>query len=196
MTLKLALSNVKRCARDYGIYFITLALAVAMFYAFNSLQEQSVLIDGFDRAQSNSQSMFDMMGTFMQLFSVAVAVVLAFLVVYANRFLLKRRRREFGMYLTLGMGPAQVSKVLLTEVAIVGIASLIIGIVGGIAASQCMAFATAALMGATMSQYRFIISTSALAMTLACFAAIFVLSAIVDVIYISRRKLADLISTH
>lgn len=196
MTLKLALGNVKRCARDYGIYFITLALAVAMFYAFNSLQEQSVLVDGFDRAQSNSQLMFDMMGTFMQLFSVAVAVVLAFLVVYANRFLLKRRRREFGMYLTLGMGPAQVSKVLLTEVAIVGIASLIIGIVLGIAASQCMAFATTALMGATMSQYRFIISTSALAMTLVCFAAIFVLSAIVDVIYISRRKLADLISTH
>lgn len=196
MTLKLALGNVKRCARDYGVYFITLALAVAMFYAFNSLQEQSVLIDGFDKAGDSSQSMFNMMGTFMQLFSIAVAFVLAFLVVYANRFLLKRRRREFGMYLTLGMGPGQVSRILLVEVAIVGLASLIAGIVLGIAASQGMAFATAALMGATMSQYRFIISISALVMTLVCFAAIFILSAIVDVIYISRRKLADLINTH
>ena len=196
MTLKLALGNVKRCARDYGVYFITLALAVAMFYAFNSLQEQTVLIDGLDRAGNTSKAMFDMMGTFMQIFSIAVAFVLAFLVVYANRFLLKRRRREFGMYLTLGMGPGQVSRILLVEVAIVGLVSLAVGIALGIAASQGMAFATAALMGATMSQYRFIVSTSALVMTLICFAAIFVLSAIVDVVYISRRKLADLISTH
>ena len=196
MTLKLALGNIKRCARDYGVYFITLALAVAMFYAFNSLNEQSVLIDGFSEAGSRSQSLFDMMSVFMQLFSVAVAFVLAFLVVYANRFLLKRRRREFGMYLTLGMSPAQVSKILLSEVAVIGIVSLVVGVVLGILASQGMAFATAALMGATMSSYRFIISGSALVMTLVCFAAIFALSAIVDVVCISRRKLADLINTH
>ena len=193
MTLKLALGNVSRCARDYGVYFVTLALAVAMFYAFNSLGEQSVLVDGFDRA---SESMLAMMTTFMQLFSAAVVVVLAFLVVYANRFLLKRRKREFGLYLMLGMSPLQVSKILLAEVAVVGVAALAVGILLGIAASQGMAFATAALMGATMSNYHFIVSTAALVMTLVCFAAIFVLSAIVDVIYISRRKLADLVSTH
>lgn len=193
MTLKLALGNVRRSARDYGVYFITLALAVAIFYAFNSLGEQAVLIDGFNRASAN---IFNMMTMFMQLFSVAVAVVLAFLVVYANRFLLKRRKREFGLYLMLGMSPLQVSKILLAEVAIVGVGALAAGILLGIAASQGMAFATAALMGATMSSYRFVISTGALLMTLACFAGIFVLSAIVDVAYISRRKLADLVSTH
>lgn len=193
MTLKLALGNVRRSARDYGVYFITLALAVAMFYAFNSLGEQTVLIDGINRASAN---IFEMMTMFMQLFSVAVAVVLAFLVVYANRFLLKRRKREFGLYLMLGMSPLQVSKILLAEVAFVGISALAAGVLLGIAASQGMAFATAALMGATMSSYRFIVSTTALIMTLACFAAIFILSAIVDVVYISRRKLADLVSTH
>lgn len=193
MTLKLALRNVKRCARDYAVYFLTLALGVAMFYAFNSISEQTVL---FDALSAESKRMLELLKVFMGLFSGAVAFVLAFLVVYANRFLLKRRKREFGMYLTLGMGAGQVSRILLAETALVGIASLAVGLACGIGISQGMSFATAALMGTTMSKYQFVLSTQALLMTLVCFCAIFAISAVVDVIFISRRKLADLISTH
>ena len=193
MTLKLALRNVHRSARDYAVYFLTLALGVAMFYAFNSISEQTVL---FDALSAESKRVLGLLNLFMGLFSGAVAFVLAFLVVYANRFLLKRRKREFGMYLTLGMGPGQVSRILLAETAIVGIASLAAGLAAGIGISQGMSFATAALMGTTMSKYQFILSTKALLLTLACFAGIFLVSAVVDVIYISRRKLADLISQH
>ena len=110
MTLKLALRNVHRSARDYAVYFLTLALGVAMFYAFNSISEQTVL---FDALSAESKRVLGLLNLFMGLFSGAVAFVLAFLVVYANRFLLKRRKREFGMYLTLGMGPGQVSRILL-----------------------------------------------------------------------------------
>ena len=193
MTLKLALRNVHRSARDYAVYFLTLALGVAMFYAFNSISEQTVL---FDALSAESKRVLGLLNLFMGLFSGAVAFVLAFLVVYANRFLLKRRKHEFGMYLCLGMGPGQVSRILLAETAIVGIASLAAGLAAGIGISQGMSFATAALMGTTMSKYQFILSTKALLLTLACFAGIFLVSAVVDVIYISRRKLADLISQH
>lgn len=193
MTLKLALRNVQRCARDYAVYFLTLALGVAMFYAFNSISEQTVL---FDALSAESKRVLGLLNLFMGLFSGAVAFVLGFLVVYANRFLLKRRKHEFGMYLSLGMGPGQVSRILLAETALVGIASLAVGLVAGIGISQGMSFATAALMGTTMSKYQFIVSGKALLLTLACFAGIFVVSAAVDVVYISRRKLADLISQH
>lgn len=193
MTLKLALRNVHRSARDYAVYFLTLALGVAMFYAFNSISEQTVL---FAALSAESKRVLGLLNLFMGLFSGAVAFVLAFLVVYANRFLLKRRKHEFGMYLCLGMGPGQVSRILLAETAIVAIASLAAGLAAGIGISQGMSFATAALMGTTMSKYQFILSTKALLLTLACFAGIFLVSAVVDVIYISRRKLADLISQH
>lgn len=193
MTLKLALRNVQRCARDYAVYFLTLTLGVAMFYAFNSISEQTVL---FDALSAESKRVLGLLELFMGLFSGAVAFVLAFLVVYANRFLLKRRKREFGMYLTLGMGAGQVSRILLAETAIVGAVSLAVGLLAGIGISQGMSFATAALMGTTMSKYQFIVSGKAVIMTLLCFAGIFLVSAAVDVIYISRRKLADLISQH
>lgn len=193
MTLKLAWRNVRRSARDYGVYFLTLTMAVAMFYAFNSVSDQQVL---FDSLSESSERMMDLLTMMMSIFSGAIAFVLAFLVVYANRFLLKRRKHEFGMYLTLGMGTGQVTRILLCETALVGLASLAVGLAVGVGVSQGMAFVTAGLMGTTMSHFRFIVSTQALLMTLLCFVAIFLFSAAVNVVFISRRKLVDLISLH
>lgn len=193
MTLRLAWRNVRRSARDYAIYFLTLALGVAMFYAFNALTEQSVM---FDALSTENQRMLDLLEYMMGLFSGAVAFVLAFLVVYANRFLLKRRKREFGMYLMLGMGAGRVARILLVETALIGALSLAAGLLVGVGASQGLSFATAALMGTTMTKYQFVVSVKAIVLTLACFAGIFLLSALVDVVFVSRRKLADLISAH
>jgi len=121
--------------------------------------------------------------------------VLGFLVVYADRFLIRRRRREFGTYLLLGMGAGRVSRVLLIETVLVGLASLVVGLVLGIAVSQGLSFATAALMGTTMTKYRFIVSMDALGLTALCFAAIFAVSALVNVVYIRRCKLVTLLSS-
>ena len=193
MLAKLALRNVHRSARDYAIYFVTVALGVAMFYAFNTISDQAVL---FDALSDDSLRMLDMLNTMMGLLSGVIVCVLGFLVVYANRFLIRRRRREFGTYLMLGMSAGRVSRILLLETVIVGCASLVVGLALGIAFSQGLSFATAALMGTTMTKYRFIVSGSAIAFTIACFAAIFVLSALIDIIYIRRCKLAALLSAH
>lgn len=193
MLAKLAFRNVRRAGRDYAIYFITVALGVALFYAFNALHSQAVL---FDALSSDSLRMLDLLGTLIGLFSVVVACVLGFLVVYANRFLIRRRRREFGTYLLLGMSAGRVSRVLLLETALVGLASLAVGLALGIAASQGLSFATAALMGTTMTKYRFIVSGDALMLTVLCSVAVFAVSAIVDVIYIRRCRLVTLLSVH
>ena len=193
MLAKLALRNVHRSARDYAIYFVTVALGVAMFYAFNTISDQAVL---FDALSSDSLRMLDMLNTMMGLLSGVIACVLGFLVVYANRFLIRRRRREFGTYLMLGMSAGRVSRILLLETVIVGCASLVVGLALGIALSQGLSFATAALMGTTMTKYRFIVSDGAIVFTVICFAAIFVLSALIDIVYIRRCKLAALLSAH
>ena len=193
MLAKLALRNVHRSARDYAIYFVTVALGVAMFYAFNTISDQAVL---FDALSGDSLRMLALLNTMMGLLSGVIVCVLGFLVVYANRFLIRRRRREFGTYLMLGMSAGRVSRILLLETVIVGCASLVVGLALGIALSQALSFATAALMGTTMTKYRFIVSGSAIAFTVACFAAIFVLSALIDIVYIRRCKLAALLSAH
>ena len=191
MLAKLAFRNVKRAGRDYTLYFITVALGVALFYAFNAVRSQAVL---FDALSADSIRMLDLLTMMISLFSVIVACVLGFLVVYANRFLIRRRRREFGTYLLLGMSPGRVSRVLLFETLLVGFASLLVGLVLGIAVSQGLSFVTAALMGTTMTKYRFIVSAETLVLTALCFVVIFAASALVDVVYIRRCKLATLLS--
>lgn len=192
MLARLAVSNVRRAWRDYAIYFITVAFGVALFYAFNAVRSQAVL---FDALSADSVRMIDLLTMLIGLFSVVVACVLGFLVVYANRFLIRRRRREFGTYLLLGMGAGRVSLVLLLETILVGLASLAVGLMLGIAISQGLSFATAALIGTTMTKYRFIVSGDALGLTIVCFAVIFAVSALVDVVYVRRCKLISLLSS-
>ena len=191
MLAKLAFRNIKRSVKDYSIYFVTLVFGVAVFYAFNSVTSQSIL---FDLKDSASASVFDMTGQFLGMFSILIACVLGFLVLYANGFLIRRRKKEFGTYLMLGMNPASVSFIVLFETVTVGFVSLIVGLVLGFVLSQGLSFVTAGLFNIQMTQYRFIFSFDALVMTLACFALIFVVAALFNTLSIRRYKLIDLLS--
>ena len=193
MLARLAVRNVRRSARDYAVYFVTLLFGVAVFYAFNSIDSQAVL---FDIEKNAVGSILEMTNYFIGLFSVAVAVVLAFLVTYANRFIIKRRKREFGTYLLLGMSASRVACVLSIEMLVVGAVSLVAGLVVGLVLSQALAFATAALMGTTMTHYTFVVSASALVKTLICFAILFAAALVMNVVFVSRRKVGDLLAGH
>lgn len=191
MVAKLALRNVHRALRDYAIYFVTLVLGVALFYAINSVSSQSIL---FDFHNDLFKQMFVMTGQLLGLFSVVVVFVLGFLVLYANGFLIRRRKQEFGTYLMLGMHPTKVASILLIETGIVGIVSLAVGLALGYFMSQGLSFVTAALFSVTMSQYHFIFSLQAFLATLGCFALIFLLTALYNCLCIRRYKLINLLS--
>ncbi|WP_242369561.1 ABC transporter permease [Adlercreutzia muris] len=190
MYLKLALRNIRRSVRDYAIYFITLLFGVAVFYAFNSIGSQQIL---FDMESSASASVFESTTQLLGMFSVVVACVLGFLILYANQFLIRRRKREFGTYLVLGMTPGHVSRIVLYETVLVGLISLAVGLICGVLLSQALSFFTAALFGTTMSNYQFVFSPDALVVTLGCFAAIYVVVALFNTFTVSRCKLIDLI---
>lgn len=193
MLAKLALRNIRRSVRDYAIYFVTLVFGVAVFYAFNSVGSQAVL---FDIESTAKADIFENTQLMLGMFSYVIAFVLGFLIVYANRFLIKRRKHEFGIYLTLGMGSGEVSRIVLYETVLVGLASLGIGLVAGFLLSQALSFATAAMFAITMSNYQFIFSLDALKLTLACFLAIYVVVAVFNLISVRRYRLIDLLSAH
>ena len=125
MSFKLSFQNIKKSIKDYGIYFLTLVLGVAIFYMFNSLDSQEAML----QVSQNTKKIITLMVQMLGMVSVFVSVVLGFLIVYANNFLINRRKKEFGIYMTLGMGKRQISKIILLETVFVGVISLIVGIV-------------------------------------------------------------------
>ncbi|MEG0418489.1 ABC transporter permease [Gordonibacter sp.] len=191
MLAKLAFRNIRRSVKDYGVYFVTIVFGVAVFYAFNSVTSQSIL---FDLEGSASASVFQLTGQFLGMFSLLIACVMGFLVLYANGFLIRRRKKEFGTYLMLGMKPGSVSAIVLLETVTVGLVSLVVGLCLGFALSQGLSFLTAGLFDIQMTQYRFLFSSDAFLMTLGCFVLIFVVAALFNTLSIRRYKLIDLLS--
>lgn len=191
MLFKLAMRNVRRSVRDYAIYFVTILFGVAIFYSFNSIGEQRLMLD---LESSTSAAMFDSSQVFIAMFSVVVAFVLGFLVLYANRLLIRRRKHEFGIYLTLGMSPGSISRIVLYETVLVGFASLLLGLALGFLLSQLLSFFTAALFQITLGDYRFVFSVEAFVLTIVCFTVIYLVVTLFNVATVNRFKLIDLLS--
>ncbi len=154
MLFKLSFENMKKSFKDYAIYFLTLVLGVAIFYMFNSLDSQEAMLN----VSQSSKEMIKLMVSMLGMVSVFVAVILGLLIVYANNFLINRRKKEFGIYMTLGMGKTQISKIILVETILIGIISLGIGIVIGVFASQLMSVLVSKLFEADMSEFTFVFS--------------------------------------
>ncbi len=193
MLCKLAVRNIHRSIRDYTIYFVTILFGVAVFYAFNSIGSQQVM---FDLESNASKDMLGMTQMFINMFSWIVAAALGFLMIYANQLLIRRRKHEFGIYLTLGMKPFSVSCIVLIETILVGLASLAIGLVIGILLSQLLSFVTASLFGVMITHYEFVFSLDAFISTLVNFAIIYAVVLIFNVVAINRYKLITLLSAN
>ncbi|MCI8760691.1 MAG: FtsX-like permease family protein [Clostridia bacterium] len=190
MLFKLSFENMKKSFKDYAIYFLTLVLGVAIFYMFNSLDSQQAMLTVSDSTREMIKLMIDMLG----MISVFVAIVLGLLIVYANSFLINRRKKEFGIYMTLGMGKWQISKIILLETILVGILSLLVGIVIGIFASQFMSILVSKLFQADMSEFTFVFSKDACMKTCVYFAIMYVAVALFNTITVSRYKLINLLT--
>lgn len=191
MLYKLSLKNIKKSFKDYAIYFFTLILGVCIFYVFNALESQTVMIN----VTSSTRKIIELMNYMMNAVSVFVSFILGFLIIYASRFLIKRRNKEFGIYLTLGMGKRKISKILLIETVVIGIISLAVGLTLGVVISQFMSLLVANMFEADLTNFEFIFSKSACIKTLIYFGIIYVVVAIFNVISISKCKLIDLIQS-
>ncbi|AET67178.1 ABC-type transport system, involved in lipoprotein release, permease component [Desulfosporosinus orientis DSM 765] len=190
MYFKLSLRNVKKSFSNYTLYFLTLSFGVCLFYVFNSIEAQKAMMH-------ISESAFEIMKSItriMNVISVFISFILGFLIVYANNFLIKRRKREFGVYMTLGMEKSKVSAILIIETFVIGIFSLTAGLLAGIFLSQGLSVVTASLFQVDMTAYTFIFSLNALLKTILYFGIIFLIAIAVNTLSISKYKLIDLIN--
>ncbi|RMC92575.1 ABC transporter permease [Clostridium autoethanogenum] len=190
MYSKIAINNIKKSYKDYTIYFLTLILAVCIFYSFNSIDSQKALID----VKSSNAKYISRLMEMMSGVSVFVSMILGSLILYANNFLIKKRKKELGIYMSLGMGKGKVSRILVTETLIVGIISLIVGLILGMGTSQVLSIFTLKLFETPINEYRFAVSTSAIGKTILYFGIMFLLVMIFNVFVISKYKIIDLLT--
>lgn len=190
MLFKISLKNIRKSLKDYTVYFFTLILGVAIFYVFNAIDSQSVMLD----VRENMMDIIKLMNDMLSGVSVFVSCILGFLIIYASRFLIKRRNKEFGIYLTLGMSKRKISAILFFETLLIGIVSLVAGLVIGTILSQFMSVIVANMFDADMTKLKFIFSMKACVKTLIYFAIMYVLVMIFNTFSISRCKLIDLLN--
>lgn len=190
MLFKISLKNIRKSLKDYTVYFFTLILGVAIFYVFNAIDSQSVMLG----VRANVMDIIKLMNDMLSGVSVFVSCILGFLIIYASRFLIKRRNKEFGIYLTLGMSKRKISVILFFETLLIGIVSLVAGLVIGTILSQFMSVIVANMFDADMTKFKFIFSMKACIKTLIYFAIMYVLVMIFNTFSISRCKLIDLLN--
>ncbi len=186
MLCKLAWGNVRRAGRDYLVYLLTLTLGVTVFYAFNTISMQ-VDIAGIEEA-----GLSELMGSMLGYLTYFLAGVMAFLMVYANNFIMKRRKKEFGLYQVLGMGRGRVATIMALETVIVSVGAFVAGIVLGVGLSQLMTFFTASLFKTQIADFHFFFSVHAFNLTLACMLVMFVLTLLLNLRAVRRTKLIEL----
>ena len=189
MLFKLSIKNISKSIKDYTIYFFTLILGVAIFYVFNAIDSQTAMMN----VTSSTHEVLNLLTSLLSGVSVFVSFILVSLIIYANRFLMKRRNKEFAIYLTLGMSKRKISLILFFETLVIGIISLTIGLLVGFLLSQLMSIIVANMFEADLTKFTFIFSKNACIKTLIYFGIMYLVVIIFNIINISKCKLIDLI---
>lgn len=189
-SFKLIFKNVHKNLRDYLIYFLTLMISVSLFYAFNSISDQPA----FSEMGMTRTLLYDQLGILLSALSVLIAIVLAFLIIYANQFLLKRRKKELGIYMMLGMKKGRISRIFAGETFCVGVIALAVGLILGFILSQGVSLIALKLFAIELDKYQLAFSMGAFRQTIICFALIFFLVMLFNVWSVSSVQLIDLLT--
>ena len=189
MLFKLSFRNITRSIKDYAIYFFTLVLGVTLFYVFNSIGSQAAVLE-----LNNSRKLIvDLLAKILSGMSVLVVFILGALIIYASRFLIKRRNKEFAIYLTLGMSKRKISRLLFFETLMIGVISLGVGLLLGIGVSQLISVLIAKLFEANMDKFTFVFSEKAFFDTILYFGLIYLIVIFFNTVIVGRLKIIELL---
>ena len=191
MLCKLSVKNIAKSIKDYAIYFFTLMLGVSIFYVFNSIGSQTAMMD----LSKSTYEIIRLMTNILSAVSVFVSFILGFLIIYASRFLMKRRNKEFAIYLTLGMSKRKISLILFIETLLIGFLSLGVGLLLGVILSQLMSVLVASMFEVNLTKFKFVFSSSAFIKTIIYFGIIYLIVMLFNTIIINKCKLLDLITS-
>lgn len=189
MYFKMALANVKKSFKDYGLYFLTLTFGVCIFYSFNTIGDQQVMREITQQASASLQ----MLQQVLSIVSVFVSIILASLLIYGNNFLIKKRKKELGLYRILGMSKNKVAHILFLETLCIGVLALGTGLIVGIGMGQGLSLLTIKLFDSELSNYQFHISVPALGKTILYFSIMFSIIMLFNRRIVSKYKIIDLL---
>ena len=189
MLFKLSFRNITRSVKDYAIYFFTLVLGVTLFYVFNSVGSQAAVLE----LNNAKKLIVELLSKILSGMSILVVAILGALIIYVSRFLIKRRNKEFAIYLTLGMSKRKISRLLFFETLMIGIISLAVGLLIGIGASQLISILIGRLFEADMSKFQFVFSEKAFFDTILYFGLIYLIVIVFNTIIVGRLKIIDLL---
>ena len=178
---RLALTNIKKHARSYVPYIITCVITIAMFYIIKSLAFN------LDKNLSSITA-----ATSMSLGSIVVAIFAIIFLFYTNSFLLKKRKKEFGLYNILGMEKKHMSALIATESLIVSVISLVLGLIIGIALDKLIFMIVIKLLDG-QSPLGFTIIPEAILHTVVLFCIIFAAILLNSVRIVYTTKTIDLL---
>lgn len=167
MLSKLAFRNMKRSAKDYLVYMLTMTVVAALMYAFNSLIFQNDINQYFELEA--------IMEVMIGLATVFIVLIVAWLINYMVRFMLEKRSSEFGIYLLLGMKKKMISRIYMRENLLLGGVSFLTGLLFGILLRQVL---LAVMFSMIRMEYHFRISFHkwTILMTVLCYAGCYLLA--------------------
>ena len=180
---KLAVNGIRKNARLYVPYLLTCAGMVMMFYIVSYLQDTPVLagIRGGEEMQAMLSLGSGVMGVFGAIF-----------LLYTNSFLIRRRKREFGLYNMLGMGKGNIARVLFWEALLVLAGTMVIGLAVGVAVSKLAELLLVNIMHGNVT-FTFTVSPRAVLLTAAVFCVIHVLLLIKALLQIRTASAVNLL---
>lgn len=190
MTCKLIFGNLKRNFKDYFIYFLTMMLAVSIFYAFNAATRP----ENLKSLGTEMTVIMETVNSTIRVISEVIAVLLGVLIIYVNSFLLKKRKKELGTYLLLGMKKSRISVIFMGETLVVGVVSFLVGIFVGLFMGQIINIATLRLFGGNVNSFFIHFSLDSFVFTLICFAVIYTITMVYNFFSVHTVKLIDLMT--
>ena len=161
MFFKLALRNSRRSRKENGLFFSSLLITIIAFYIILSLPNQDVMLF---LKQMESDAV-DRLMSMIPLFFGAALVILFFLIYYAGKYQMQRRRHEFGLYLMMGMRRGKLFFLLLAEDLYGSILSLAIGLPAALLLAELISLVTARIAGMGVIGHRFSFSPEAALLT-------------------------------
>ena len=175
MFSELVARNSRRSRRENGLFFTSLLISIVAFYIILSLSHQDVMVF----LQRMESSAVDRLLSLVPVLYGLTLFILFFLVYYANRFQLARRRHEFGVYLMLGMQRRKLFGMLLAEDLRSSLIALAIGLPAALLISEVISLVTARLVGLGIVGHRFTLSLSAIGWTAVGFLLIKLLASLI-----------------
>jgi len=181
--VRLAITNIRKNARTYLPYVLTCIGTIAMFYNMCYL----VLVKNIGYL-SDSASLRQI----LRLGSIIIGIFAVIFLFYTNSFLIKRRKKEFGLFNILGMEKRHVARIMAIETLFVAIISFVVGILMGILFSKLMLMLLLKIISAEIV-FGFEIPAGAILSTLLLFGAIFLINLIYNICQVHLAKPVELL---